>query len=183
MPPFTFKFNVMKKKTLLFSSFAYLSLIILVGTSSCKKNNNSTNDSTSVGTVTASISGKAYQSTISTGVDDTNNGLFNIVTAQVKGGDSISFDLAFPDTLSVNKPFHFGGFATGATVDYTDWKTPNWYTSGFGSNAGGNSTVTITSLDKYSHNLQGTFSAIIWYDSSDSLIVNSGKFNVNYQVK
>jgi hypothetical protein len=101
----------------------------------------------------------------------------------VEGGDSISVDLAFPDTLSVNKSFHFGGYATGADVEFTDWKAPKWYTSGFGYNAGGNSTVTITSLDKNSHTLQGTFSAVMWYNSTDSMIVNSGKFNVNYQVK
>lgn len=166
----------MKNKTLLFSFLASVLLIILVGNSSCKKSN----DSNSVGSTSATISGTAFQSTISAGADITAENAFDLVTAQVKGTDSISMELIFPDTVVVNKAYSLGGSSTAASLEYIDWKTQNWFSTGWDAPSG---TLTITSLNKNSHNVQGNFSAIIWAAGGDSLIVKNGQFNINYQVQ
>jgi hypothetical protein len=166
----------MKNTILPFSLFASLFLIVLIVNSSCKKSNNSN----STGTTSATVSGTAYQSSISSGVDITSGNTFDLITAQTKGGDSLIMEFTFPDTVAVNKAYPLGGSQTAASLSYTDWKTQDWFSTGWNAPSG---TLTITSLNKSSHNVQGNFSAIVWKAGGDSLIIKNGQFNFNYQVQ
>ena len=150
-------------------------LTVLAGFTACKKDNNSGVASNST---TATVSGATFQSIAGTGVDVASQNDLTLVFVQAKSGDTTTMSLNFPDTIQVGKPYKIGG---DNTVVYLEYATKDdWYSTWNGQESG---TLTVTSLNKSSKNIQGTYSAIAWKAGGDSDIVKDGKFNVNFLVQ
>jgi hypothetical protein len=157
----------MKNHSLLWTALALTSLVAFTA---CKKDNNSGG-----GGNTASISGTAFQSSVSSGFDLTSQNNITLMFQQGKGGDTSVITLNFPDTLQVNKAYVIGG---ANTLVWLEYETPSdWYATYDGQESG---SFTITSMNKDSKNIQGNYNAIAWKAGGDSVIITNGKFNVNY---
>jgi hypothetical protein len=171
----------MKNQIFAFGASAFLLLSVMAGSTGCKKSNGTASNSTTATIQTsATASGTAFSSNSAGGFYYTATKSFDLASAQIKSGDSLIMELTFPDTLALNKSYPLGGSQEGPNLEYTDWKTQDWFATSWSEASG---TMTITSLDKNSHNVQGNFNAILWKAGGDSIIVSNGKFNINYLVQ
>ena len=153
--------------------WTFSALTVLIGFTACKKDSSGTPANTS----TANVSGTAFQSSVTTGLDYTSQNNITLEFFQGKGTDTNIITLNFPDTIQVNKAYKIGGDNTVVSLEYET--ASDWYSTWGGEESG---TLTVTSHNKDSHNIQGTYSAIAWRAGGDSVIIKDGKFNANYVV-
>ena len=159
----------MKNRYLLWT---FSALTTLIGFTACKKDNNS---GVATNSTTANVSGTTFQSSTVTGIDITSQNYLSLIFKQGKGNDTNTLTLTLPDTLQVNKAYKIGGVNT---LVYLEYETSSaWYSTWSGEESG---SLTLTALNKTTHNIQGTYSAIAWAAGGDSVIVKDGKFNANY---
>lgn len=94
--------------------------------------------------------------------------------------DSSYFNLEFPDSLVLNKPYDAVN-TPGVDIVYGIDSKFEYYDSYY---YPGHGTLTVTSLDKTNKKIAGTFSGTFYTGSitaSDSVIITKGNFNVTYK--
>jgi hypothetical protein len=153
--------------------WTFSALTVLVGFTACKKDSSGTPSNSS----TATISGAAFKSSYTTGVDLTSQNNITLAFLQGKGDDTTVITLSFPDTIQVNKAYKIGGDNTVVSLEYET--SAQWFATWGGEESG---TMTLSVLNKDAHNVQGTYSGIAWAAGGDSVIIKDGKFNANYLV-
>lgn len=158
------------KKTFLWLSVAFASVIIL--TTSCKKSS-----STPSQAVSATIGSTNFQGSAIVGVNYTTYNRMQVVASQVTSSDSLYLEIDFPDTLTVNKTYDMGGDPFGQALAYYIGSTQTWYSTTSEKVSG---TLTLTSYDKNAKTVAGTFSLTIYGSGDTELEVKNGKFSSSY---
>jgi hypothetical protein len=151
-----------------------ISSAFLLAATSCKKSNSSN----PTGSMSASVNGSAWASSIPTvGLYSIAAGEFEVEGGQIKSGDSTALALAFFTPFAVNRAF--SSDTAFVDVGYIDSHTLNEYDGG---NIAGHSVVTVTSYDSTGKKIAGTFSGVLYNISggSDSLVITGGVFNSTY---
>ena len=100
-----------------------------------------------------------------------------MIYAENVSGDSVYFQVIFPDTLTINKSYGFNG-ATLALAYYSPGGGEE-YSDEYGTATG---TLTLTALDTTAHKVTGTFTNADIYGGlyGDTLVVTGGKFTGSY---
>lgn len=158
-------------------TFVAISSVILLTVTSCSKSNNS---SSSTG-ISATVSGSAWANSYTVeGIYYTANSQFDIIAAQMKGGDTTAIGVALQGPITLNSAVS----STSSTWDlsYIDAKTQNTYDAQYGS---GHALITVTSYDSTGKKIGGTFSGVLYNTSgtADSVVMGSGKFNTTFTVQ
>ena len=156
-----------------------LVFIIFIFPSCSKKGNGAPSN----GTITASLNGVPFASTIAGGVFDTSEeALLMTGYYAIKGTqDSTVMWIGFWDTVNVGIPEAFDG--SGIYLVYFDSLGNEW--AAIGTNAPPTGTLTITSWDRDIDVISGTFTGVTLYNqgtTTDSLTVTGGKFTCPYAI-
>ena len=154
-----------------------ISSVLLLAITSCSKSNNSSSSSG----ISATVNGSAWANSYTVaGIYYTANSSFDIIAAQMKGGDTTAISVTFNAPLSLNTAIPTNG--GNCDLGYIDTKTQNQYDGGFG-NAHGS--ITVTSYDSTGHKVGGTFTGVLYNTAGtgDSIVFTNGKFNTTFQVQ
>jgi hypothetical protein len=146
--------------------------------SSCKKSGGSS--AAASNTVSVSIGKTSYNAVTSVTSAADANSKFTLVYTQILSGDTIWLTMEFPDTLTLNKPYTADGGTIYLNFIDANKNGTSMYEPALYQNSG---TLTLTSLNTTTHVVTGTFTGTEIYNdsnSSDSLLVSSGKFNATY---
>lgn len=133
----------------------------------CKKDNNNNGGSG----ISATISGKAWQSKFAAGLHTGGNTI--ISGYMISGSDSTAVDLQITDSAAahIGSPDEYGIVAYAINDKYYSGAMYD----------GGHNITTVTTYDQTSHKIAGTFSGVLYSDSDqDSIKVENGHFNVTY---
>jgi len=157
-------------KSLGMGCLALASLTAVSIFSSCKKSN----DANNTAGISASLGGKAWQSTT---VDAEDNGFGTLTLIGFRTSDTSVLNIGILDAIKVNQadPLdnsevwfgkHDGTTYTGAT------------------SFGGHGSLTVTSWDTAGHKIAGVFSGVFYNTANDqdSMVVTGGHFNNSYTV-
>jgi hypothetical protein len=166
----------MKLQTrIILTLFIIGSFSLVTATVGCKKSNSSSSGS---GTITANVSGVSFASsaTTSQAIYSSAYGQFDIVGAQVKGGDTTLIDLSWNAAPKLNFPI--SSDTSLMEISYFDSKTQAAFD---GSDLPGHSIITITSWDSTNLKVAGTWSGVMYgISATDSIVVTNGTFNTTY---
>jgi hypothetical protein len=158
-------------------TFLAISSIVLLAVTSCSKSNNS---SSSTG-VSATVSGTAWANSYPVaGIYYTAGGEFDIIGAQMKGGDTTGIEVFLTSPITLNSAVNTN--ASNWDLTYIDEKTLNEYDGAYGNS---HALLTVTSYDSTGHKIGGTFTGVLYNISGtgDSIVVTNGKFNTAFQVQ
>ena len=165
------------KKSLLSLTMLVLGTAIFVA---CKKSNDTPSAPSNTIEATVGTTGFVSSHTLSVLFDVSTN--FDLLGSEIVSGDSVGFELQFPDTLVVNKiyPATAGGLVgTNISIDYYNFHTFAIYAPDDNNPV---ASISITAFDSTKHTIAGTFSGhfINTSLSTDSVVITNGKFNVTY---
>jgi hypothetical protein len=161
----------------------FLPLVVLPGTfllavSSCSKSNNSTSN----GSMTASINGTAWTANAGySGEYIVAENLFDIAGAEIKSSDTTAFQITIYSPITVNKSFNSDTTST-IDVQYQVTGTGALYDGGA---LAGHSILTITSYDSTNFMIAGTFSGVLYNvnTGTDSVTVTGGTFSTSFTLQ
>jgi hypothetical protein len=158
-----------------FPLFIVGSFSLVTATVGCKKSSNSSSAS---GAITANVSGVSFASsaTTSQAVYSSAYRQFDIVGAQIKGGDTTLIDMSWNAATKLNFPI--ASDTSLMEISYFDSKTQAAFDGG---DLPGHSIITITSWDSTNLKVAGTWSGVMYgITATDSIVVTSGTFNTTY---
>lgn len=167
----------MKLKISSLLTFSALIAAAFFMTTSCKKSNSST----SGGSLSATISGSAWTTTVPTQTTyDHVSGVFDIGGGSIKSGDTTTLGVI----IGTPFPLHTVINSDTGNIDivYANFHTLAGYDGG---QQAGHSLVTVSSWDSVNHKIAGTFTGVLYNISggTDSLVVTNGAFNTSYTVQ
>jgi Family of unknown function (DUF6252) len=154
-----------------------VTMLVFFTVISCKKNNDDGPGSNNPdGSISATTDGAGFQSSKIHSADKISNGLITINGLHIKNGDTISFTLCFPDSVTLNVPMVFN--ASSSFVLYSDSRnlySPEGYNGEYPT-----ATITVTSLNTVSRQVSGTFTGALYDHLGDALNVANGRFSAIY---
>lgn len=170
----------MNGKRLSLAAVFLLSLCALWCLQSCSKNN--TTSYTTDGTLTATVNGVAFSANsyvigarITTLVPQ-----LIIQGDSIHNGDTAAFQVAMPYILPVNQAVSVDSSAFVGALGITYTKGSKQYQAYYGVFAS-HGTVTLSTADTVNHKVAGSFSGVLYYSGSDSVVVTNGAFNSTYR--
>jgi len=171
----------MKLQTrIFFPLFIIGSFSLVTATVGCKKSNSSSGSGGS-NSISATIGGSAWNTTVPTQTIYSNfSSVFEIGGGSVKSGDTTTMAV----TIGTPFPLHTPISSDTAEVDllYSNLHTQAGYDGGA---QAGHCLITVTSWDSVNHKIAGTFTGVMYNftGGTDSLVVTNGNFNTAYSIQ
>jgi len=182
MKNYFFNPTTMKTKSAITMTLLAVAAAGILALPACKKSNS--NPSAASGSTSATLDGTATAFTYTQGLELT--GLqIGVSGYNLVNGDTVYFGVSVPDSARVNVPYSITAWSNlqywdrNHTFEYDSWLA-------FPMDHGN---VTITSWDKDSKTIAGTFEGVLYTSvglgnfANDSLVITNGKFNATYTSK
>lgn len=160
----------MRNRKLLVLSSAF-ALALSISVTSCKKDKDDSSGESAK--FSANIGGIAYQPNKVVAWESPST--ISIQSYQIKSGDTVSLQLYFPSSATVNSKFTLENeadlfyFNSKKTMDYSSYTSRS------------HGTVTFSTVDNTNKKVVGKFSGVLYASSTDSVIVKDGQFNTSYE--
>lgn len=158
-----------KNRKLLVLSTAF-ALALSIGVTSCKKDKD---DSGASAQLSANVGGTDFKPTLVSAMLWQDG--VTVSGYSLKSNDTTYLDVTIPETATANSVLDFDdadvNYYDDNNKDYASWSSKS------------HGTVTVTTFDKTSKKIAGTFSGVLyqWGSTTDSVVVKDGKFNTTYQ--